>query len=200
MYNSKEQLVISKITSILNVLKQEYNNRQKKIYENIDIEQLRRKFQLAREIPVVLRKNSIIDGLGKEINILENVLSIEPIFIYKALKEHTKHINSTTIEERKLQKEKEKLLLIKKRQEVNKLLKAEIIEEKQVDSTPFPYVPIIENNYQLTKREQFAALAMQGYLHQESNIEDDMKFDEEQIARFAVEMADALIEELNKNK
>ena len=75
------------------------------------------------------------------------------------LKEHTKHINSTTIEERKLQKEKEKLLLIKKRQEVNKLLKDELLEEKE---EPTPYIPIIENIYQLTKREQFAALAMQG--------------------------------------
>lgn len=48
-----------------------------------------------------------------------------------------------------------------------------------------------DRQYGLTKREYFAAMAMQGMLA----IDDPPK---EVVARFAVEQADALIKELNK--
>lgn len=46
----------------------------------------------------------------------------------------------------------------------------------------------------LTKREYFAAIAMQGWLSGFPNYEPDPKY----VAKHAVEVADALIEELNK--
>lgn len=48
----------------------------------------------------------------------------------------------------------------------------------------------------LTKREYFAAMAMQGIITNKDGL--DIKI--ERIAESSVDMADALIEELNKNK
>ncbi len=53
----------------------------------------------------------------------------------------------------------------------------------------------------LTKREFYAVLAMQGYLAMRANPDFDLKkFSSHRIARDSVEMADALIEELQPIK
>jgi hypothetical protein len=57
-----------------------------------------------------------------------------------------------------------------------------------------PAFPIAPVKYQgLTKRELFAAMAMQGILAC-----DEIVCDAKTVARYSLQMADALIEELNK--
>jgi hypothetical protein len=51
----------------------------------------------------------------------------------------------------------------------------------------------------LTKREHFAGLAMQGWLARCANTPHSHKLEPEGMARVAVEMADALLAELNKD-
>lgn len=53
---------------------------------------------------------------------------------------------------------------------------------------------IIHSEKGLTKREHFAAIAMQGILS--GKLQTDLEF----VSNYAVEYADALIEALNKNK
>ena len=50
----------------------------------------------------------------------------------------------------------------------------------------------------LTKREHFAAIAMQGWLARCSTVPHTYKLDPSDIAEVAVSMADALLKELNK--
>ena len=57
-----------------------------------------------------------------------------------------------------------------------------------------PNDPAYNNTFGLTKREAFAAMAMQGLIA--SDLNDTI--DEEKIANIAVKCADALIERLNK--
>ena len=73
--------------------------------------------------------------------------------------------------------------------------------ENEVKTKPNEPIHTIEynNNYisnGLTKREYFAAMAMQGIITNKDGL--DIKI--ERIAESAVDMADTLIEELNKTK
>ena len=52
----------------------------------------------------------------------------------------------------------------------------------------------------LTKREHFAGLAMQGWLARCANIPHSHKLEPEGMARVAVEMADALLAQLDKGE
>lgn len=77
----------------------------------------------------------------------------------------------------------------------------EFINKKNMETNPNePTFPIISGNHVigvgLTKREYFAAMAMQGIITNKDGL--DIKI--ERIAESAVDMADTLIEELNKTK
>jgi hypothetical protein len=64
------------------------------------------------------------------------------------------------------------------------------------------YMPAFGSNMGLTKREWFAGLAMEGLLADSEDRSEEIKPGEtcaEATARLAVEHADALIKELNKN-
>ncbi len=54
------------------------------------------------------------------------------------------------------------------------------------------------NSSGLTKREHFAGLAMQGWLDRCANVPHTVRLKPEDIATFAVQMADALLKELDK--
>lgn len=58
-----------------------------------------------------------------------------------------------------------------------------------------------ESNHGLTKREYFAAIALQGYLSMKSHPDIDLrKFNTIDVMSAVVSMADALIKELNKEQ
>ena len=70
------------------------------------------------------------------------------------------------------------------------------MSETKRDQAAFPMVEnkdTISYNKGLTKREYFAAMALQGLLSQSQFLINSEKF-----AKFAVEAADALMAELNK--
>ena len=58
----------------------------------------------------------------------------------------------------------------------------------------------IENGMGLSKREQFAAMAMQGWLARCASAPHSAFIDPEQVAETAVDFADALLSQLEKAK
>ncbi len=79
------------------------------------------------------------------------------------------------------------------------MIKVKTNPDESVSPEDKRYLPRFNTHgYGLTKREYFAALAMQGL--QTSNFEEllERDMDVHKIARIALEQADALIEELNK--
>ena len=75
-------------------------------------------------------------------------------------------------------------------------VKEHLLLKEQGNLNAFPMLnpgPSQNDEYGLTKREYFAALALQGLLSQSQFLINSEKF-----AKFAVEAADALMAELNK--
>ena len=73
--------------------------------------------------------------------------------------------------------------------------------DEEVLNADGEYCGTVEAKYTgLTKREHFAGLAMQGWLARCANTPHSHKLEPEGMARVAVEMADALLAQLDKGE
>jgi len=87
---AKQELVISKITSIINRLKQAYNDKDRK--KTINTLELRETFKVGTAIFTILRKEGIYEGTHIKAKVTSKVLTIDPIDIYKKAKIHNQKL------------------------------------------------------------------------------------------------------------
>jgi hypothetical protein len=106
MSTAKHELVISKITSIINRLKQAYNGKDRK--KTIDANALREEFKIGSAVFTVLKRDGIYEGTHNKAKVTSRVLSVDPIDIYKKAKAHNTNmaLNSKRHQEKLENREK----------------------------------------------------------------------------------------------
>lgn len=91
MSTKKHELVIAKITSIINRLKQSYNDKDRN--KTIDAKALRDEFKVGTAVFTVLKREKIYEGSHINAKVTSRVLSVDPIDIYKKAKAHNVNLS-----------------------------------------------------------------------------------------------------------